>query len=132
VNLRELRAPCRERRDELFGSDTIAATLMNNCFPESSTMNLRRTRQRRTLGLESLEIRNSPSHSGVTAHAASLVRPIHAAAHVRHVADSEVNHQKELTEARSSIESSRDMSNDPGNSGSTSNDAGSIDPNSDR
>jgi hypothetical protein len=130
--LRELRALCGGSRDELCGSDTITTKLMNHGFPESPIMNSRRSRQRLTFGLESLEIRNAPSHFGVAAHAAALLRPVHAAAHIRHVADSEVNRKKELTEASSSVDSSRDTSNDPSNSGSTSNDPGRVDPKSDR
>jgi hypothetical protein len=82
--------------------------------------------------LESLEIRNAPSHFGITAHMAALVHPVHAAAQVRHVADSEVNHKKELTEASLSIDSSRDSNNSPGDIGSSSKDPSSVDPNSDR
>jgi hypothetical protein len=94
-------------------------------------MNPRRTRSRRTFGLESLEIRNAPSHFGALAHAAAAVHQVHAAAHVRRITDSEVNHKKELTETGSAVDSSKDNSNDPGNSGSSSNDPSSIDPKSD-
>jgi len=90
-----------------------------------------------TFGFESLEIRNAPSHIGVVAHAAMALHPVHAAAQVRHLTDSEVNHKKELKETRSSVDTSQDTSTDPSNSGSTSkdpssNDPSSIDPKSDR
>ena len=59
-------------------------------------MNPRRIRNRTAFGFESLEIRNAPSHFGVLAHAAAALHAVHAAAHVRHITDSEVNHKKEL------------------------------------
>ena len=89
-----------------------------------------RNRNRTSFGLESLEIRNAPSHFGVVAHAAAVVHAVHTAAHVRHVTDSEVNHKKELKESSSSVDSSQDTSTDPSNSGSTSKDPSSNDPNS--
>jgi len=96
-------------------------------------MKSRRVRNRMTFGFESLEIRNAPSHIGVVAHAAMALHPVHAAAQVRHLTDSEVNHKKELKETGASV----DTSTDPSNSGSTSkdpssNDPSSIDPKSDR
>ncbi len=91
-------------------------------------MTRRRTRNRTAFGLESLEIRNAPSHFGVVAHAAAAVHALHAAAHVRHVRDSEVNPQTELKESSNSIDSSQDGSKDP----STPNDSSSVDPKSDR
>jgi hypothetical protein len=95
-------------------------------------MNRRRTRTSRTFGLESLEIRNAPSHFGVVAHAAAALRQVHPAAHVRHIADSETNHKKELTESGSSLDSSKDSGTDSINSGSSSNDPSSPDPKSNR
>jgi hypothetical protein len=66
------------------------------------------------------------------AHAAVAAHRVVAAAHVRHFTDSEVNHQKELKERGTSVDSSQDGSNDPSNSGSTSTDPSSPDPKSDR
>jgi hypothetical protein len=111
--------------------------LAQNHFQEAEIMNSRRIRNRSAFGFESLEIRNAPSHFGVVAHAAAALHPVHAAAHVRHITDSEVNHKKELKETSSSVDSSQDTSSDPSNSGSTAkdpsnNDPGSVDPKSDR
>src|SRR6516165_7689712 len=100
-------------------------------------MTSRRNRKRTAFGFESLEIRNAPSHFGIVAHAAAAIHPVQAAAHVRHLTDSEANHKKEATEASSSVDSSQDSSRDPSNSGSTGtdpigNDPSSVDPKSDR
>ena len=90
-------------------------------------MKSRRPRNRTPIGLESLEFRNAPSHFGVVAHAAAALHAAHATAHVRHIADSEVSHRKELTETSTSVDSSQDSSSDP-STGSTTNDPSSNDP----
>jgi hypothetical protein len=71
-------------------------------------MTSRRNRKSRTFGIESLEFRNAPSHFGIAAHAAAMLRPVHVAAQVKHFTDSEANHKKELTEKSSSVDSSQD------------------------
>jgi hypothetical protein len=101
----------------------------NQPFQETWIMNPRRNRNRTAFGFEALEIRNAPSHFGVVAHAVAL-HPVHAAAHVRHLTDSEVNHKNEVKEPRSSVDSSHDTSTDPSHSGSTSKDPSSTDPSS--
>ena len=50
-------------------------------------MTSRTTRNRRTFRLESLEIRNAPSHIGGLAHVAMAVHKAHVAAHVRRFSD---------------------------------------------
>jgi hypothetical protein len=102
---------------------------------ETEIMKPRRTRNRTAFGFESLEIRNAPSHFGVVAQAAAVVHHVHAAAHVKHLTDSEVNHKKELTETVSSADTSKDASSDPGgvstSKDSSGNDPGGVDPKSD-
>jgi hypothetical protein len=93
-------------------------------------MNPRRARTRRNFALESLELRSAPSHFGVMAHAVVALHHAHAAAHVRHLSDSEVNHKKEQSETNSSSDTSQDHSTDSSHSGSTSTDPSSPDPNS--
>jgi hypothetical protein len=97
-------------------------------------MNARRNRNHRTFGLESLEIRNAPSHFGIVAHAAATIHPVHVAAQVKHITDLEVNHKKELTETGSSADSSRDSkdspSTDPSSTDSSRKDSPSSDPSS--
>ncbi len=94
-------------------------------------MTRQRTRNRAAFGLESLEIRNAPSHFGVAAHVAAI-HAIHTTAHVRHITDSEVNRQKELKESGTSVDSSQDGASDPASTDTTSNDPSSVDPKSDR
>jgi hypothetical protein len=91
----------------------------------------RRNRNRRTFGFESLEIRNAPSHFGIMAHAAATLHPVHVAAHVKHVADSEGSHKQELTEKNSSVDSSQDTSKDSPSPDRGSTDPSSTDPRSD-
>jgi hypothetical protein len=95
-------------------------------------MTRRQTRNRKSFSLESLEIRNAPSHFGLAAHAAAMAHQVRAVAHVRHISDSEVNHQKELTESSNSVDKNQDGSKDASNGSSSSSDPSSIDPNSDR
>jgi hypothetical protein len=92
-------------------------------------MSRRQARNRGSFGLESLEIRNAPSHVGLAGHVTAIV---HAAAHVRHINDSEVNRQKELKESSNSVDSSQDGSKDRSVDSSNSNDPSSVDPTSDR
>jgi hypothetical protein len=82
--------------------------------------------------LESLEIRNAPSHFGVMAHAVATLHKVHAVANVRHITDSDVHQKNELKETSSSVDSSQDNSKAPSDSGSTRNDPNSIDPKADR
>jgi hypothetical protein len=130
----ELRATSISWRDELFRCDRSVAKATNNKtpVPRRLIMNRRPTRSRVSFALESLEIRNAPSHFGVVAHVAAVHHVVHAAAQVRHVTDSEVNRQKEVKEASSSVDSSQDGVNDPSNGSSTSTDLSSTDPKSDR
>jgi hypothetical protein len=86
-------------------------------------MTSRRNRKRTAFALESLEIRNAPSHFGMVAYAAAALHPVHTAAHVRHITDSEANPKKELTEPRSSVDSSHDNSTDSGSSDQTPKDS---------
>jgi hypothetical protein len=119
-------------------SSLVEKIVVNKTFQETWIMTSRRNRKRTAFGFESLEIRNAPSHFGIGAHAAfgigahaaAAIHPVRAAAHVRHLTDSEANHKKEATEARSSVDSSQDSSRDQSNSGSTSTDPSSNDPNS--
>ena len=99
-------------------------------------MKSRRFRNRSAIGLESLEIRNAPSHFGVVAHAAAALHAVHATAHVRHLTDTEVNHKQEVKESVTAVDSSQDSIADP-SGGSTAkdpstNDSGGVDPKSDR
>jgi hypothetical protein len=106
--------------------------LTKNPDPEASIMTRRHIRNRRSFGLESLEIRNAPSHFGMAAQVAAVAHSVRPVAHVRHISDSEVNHQKELTEKSSSVDSSQDGSKDQSNDSSSSNDRSSVDLNSQR
>jgi hypothetical protein len=86
---------------------------------EVSVVNPRRVRNRRTLSLDSIEIRSTPAHFRFAAQAAVALRPAYAAAHARHVMDSRVEYKKGLTESTFSIDSSHHGSPDPSDSGST-------------
>jgi hypothetical protein len=90
-------------------------------------MTSRRNRKRTTFAFESLEFRNAPSHFGVVAHAAAALHPVHTAAHVRHITDSEVNHKKEVVESNSPVDTSRDSSPNSGSTDPTSTDPSSPD-----
>jgi hypothetical protein len=99
-------------------------------------MTSRRSRNRRVFNFDSLEMREAPTSLGVMSHAALVLHHNLAAAHVRHLSDSEVNHKKETREASSSVDSSQDHSTDL-SGGSTSKDqssrdGSSIDPRTDR
>jgi hypothetical protein len=101
-------------------------------------MNTRPTRNRKVLRLESLEIRNAPSHFGVLGHAAVAVHKLHTAAHVRRFSDSPSNDKHETQESNSGADRSQDRigaetsspdrnSNDPTSNDPSSNDPSSID-----
>ena len=101
-------------------------------------MNPRSIRNRRIIRLESLEIRNAPSHFGLMGHAAVAVHKLHAAAHVRRFTDSPSTDKHETQESNSGADRSQDRigaetsspdrnSNDPTSNDPSSNDPSSID-----
>jgi hypothetical protein len=95
-------------------------------------MSSRTTRSRRSFSLESLEIRNAPSHFGGLAHAALAVHAVHAAAHVRHYRDSMAHDRVSSVDRSSGIERSPDTnvetnSNEPSGMDTSPNDQSSID-----
>ena len=89
-------------------------------------MSTRPIRNRKVLRLESLEVRNAPSHFGVMEHAALALQQVHAAAHVSHVNDSRSTDKYQTPE----VKSGTDKSVDPTSSESNSPDPNSPDPNS--
>jgi hypothetical protein len=95
---------------------------------ETEIMKPRRFRNRTAIGLESLEIRNAPSHFGVVAHAAAALHAVHATAHVRHLTDTESSAKNETKERATAVDSSQDSSTDPSTGGSTAKDPSSNDP----
>jgi hypothetical protein len=95
-------------------------------------MNSRTTRRRRSFGLESLEIRNAPSHFGGLAHAALAVHKVHAPAQVRHFSDSSAHDKVSSIDNSSGVERSADTnvetnSNDPSGVDTSPKDQSSID-----
>jgi hypothetical protein len=82
--------------------------------------------------LESLEIRNAPSHFGAIAHAAVALHHAHAPAHVRHFNDPQST-DKGRSQENMSADMSRDngvetTSNDPSSNDPSSKDPNSVDP----
>jgi len=89
-------------------------------------MSTRLIRNRKVLRLESLEVRNAPSHFGVTGQAALALQQVHAAAHVSHFNDSRSTDKDQTPE----VKSGTDKSGDPTSSETNSPDPSSRDPNS--
>lgn len=85
----------------------------------------RNARSRRQFRLESLEVRNAPSHVGGLAHLASAVHGLHAAAHVKHYSDTASRDRKQSVDRSTGIEKSRDSVTD-----SSGTDPNGIDTNS--
>jgi hypothetical protein len=107
-------------------------TLQNDKHKGAKKMNWRATRSRRSFHLESLEVRNAPSHFGGLAHAALAVHQVHAAAHVRHFSDSVAHDRVSSLDRSSGVERSPDMnvetsSNDHSGIGTSPNDQSSVD-----
>ena len=75
---------------------------------------MRTTRNRWSFRLESLEIRNAPSHFGALAHAAIAVHTVHAAAHVRSFSDSSAHDKASSVDRNSGVEQSPDNSVETG------------------
>ena len=95
-------------------------------------MNSRTTRNCRSFHLESLEIRNAPSHVGGLAHAAMAVHKVHAPAHVRHFSDSVAHDRVSSLDKSSGVERSPDTnvetnSNDPSGTDTSPKDQSSVD-----
>jgi hypothetical protein len=96
-------------------------------------MNPRSIRNRRIIRLESLEIRNAPSHFGLMGHAAVAVHKLHAAAHVRRFTDSPSTDKHETQEKNSETDRGQDhngsetSSVDSSHNHSSSNDSKSTD-----
>ncbi len=82
----------------------------------------RRIRSRRILGLESLEIRNAPSHMSALALAAAHLHHIQPTAHVEKIRDSHSKENSQSVETKSGLELGSD-------SGTTSTDASRNDSN---
>ena len=87
-------------------------------------MDARRIRNGRAFGIESLAIRNAPSHIGGMAHLAAAVHAHHAAVHVRHDSDSTARDRVNSVDRSSGIERSHDVSVE------SSSDPSSVDTNS--
>jgi hypothetical protein len=88
-------------------------------------MRNRSIRNRRSFQLESLEIRNAPSHFGGLAHAAAALHQVHAhtAAQMRHFSDPQSPDKNHKEETSSGVDQSRDN-----NVGTTTTDRISHDP----
>ena len=68
----------------------------------------RNIRSRRQFRLESLEVRNAPSHVGGLAHLASAVHGLHAAAHVKHYSDTTSADRAHKADRKAGVEKSHD------------------------
>jgi hypothetical protein len=95
-------------------------------------MSTRTNRSRRTFRLESLEIRNAPSHFGGLARAAMAIHKVHAPAQVRHFSDTQAHDKVSSLDKGTGIERSPDNSvetnsNDLNGSDTSPNDRSSVD-----
>lgn len=95
-------------------------------------MNARSHRNRRVFRIESLEIRNAPSHIGGLAHVAAALHKVHGAAHVRTFHDTTSVDRKNPLDKSTGVERSTDTvaeknSTDPSAGDTSSKDASSID-----
>lgn len=92
-------------------------------------MNPRKSQNRRAFRLESLEVRNAPSHIGALAHVALAMH--HAAAHVRHFTDSSSHDKVNSVDRSRGIEKSPDTgvetSSDPSGVDTSPSDRSSVD-----
>jgi hypothetical protein len=96
-------------------------------------MRPRHFRNRRAFRVESLEIRNAPSHIGGLAHVALAVHNVHATAHVRHFSDSHATDKVNSVDRSSGVEQSPDKgvetsSSDSSGIDTSPNDRSSVDP----
>jgi hypothetical protein len=89
-------------------------------------MNTRQARSRKVFRLESLEVRNAPSHFGVAGHVALALHAHHAAAEVSRFHDSRSTDRTESREKNSGA----DRSNDSSGLEKNSTDPSSPDPSS--
>jgi hypothetical protein len=86
-------------------------------------MNSRTNRSRRSFRLESLEIRNAPSHFGGLAHAAIAVHKAHiAAAHVRTFSDTSSHDKVSSQDKSTGVERSPDTTVETSSNDSSSTD----------
>ena len=90
-------------------------------------MSTRPTRHRRTFRLESLEIRNAPSHFGVVAHVAAASHHAHAPAVVRHFNDTQAADKSHAPDKRAGVELSRDSGVETTGNDPTGKDSNSLD-----
>jgi hypothetical protein len=79
--------------------------------------------------LESLEIRNAPSHFGALAHAAVALHTVHAAAHMRHFTAPHATVKVHSQETNSGVDRSQDKGLET-TSKDLSKDTNSVDTNS--
>ncbi len=95
-------------------------------------MNARIRRSRRAFRIESLEIRNAPSHIGGLGHVAAALHKVHGPAHVRTFHDTTSVDRKNPLDKSTGVERSSDTvaeknSTDPTAGDTTPNDVSSID-----
>jgi hypothetical protein len=89
-------------------------------------------RNRRSFRLESLEVRNAPSHFGGLAHAAMAIHKVHTPTQVRHFSDTQARDKVSSLDKSSGIEQSPDKgvetnSNDPNGSDTSPSDRSRVD-----
>ncbi|MHB1560934.1 MAG: hypothetical protein ACYC61_26060 [Isosphaeraceae bacterium] len=95
-------------------------------------MNARIRRSRRAFRIESLEIRNAPSHIGGLGHVAAALHKVHGPAHVRTFRDTSSVDRKNPLDRNTGVEHSTDTvvekhSTDPSAGDTTPNDISSLD-----
>jgi hypothetical protein len=95
-------------------------------------MSTRTIRSRRSFRLESLEVRNAPSHFGGLAHAAMAIHKVHVPAQVRHYNDTQAHDKVSSLDKCSGVERSPDTnvetnSNDPNGNDTSPNDRSRVD-----
>ncbi len=87
---------------------------------------------RKFFGLESLEVRNAPSHVGLISHAIAAVHPVHATAHVTHLSPAKITVRHDAPEVKTAADRSVDATRTDTSSPDTHSPStpGSTDPSS--
>ncbi len=91
-------------------------------------MSKRRNRSRRVLGLESLEIRNAPSHLSALTVAFSQIQHLQSNAHVEKTRDIHVREHNQSSETKTGLELGADGQGSTASSDASLNDSNSKDP----
>jgi hypothetical protein len=90
-------------------------------------MRPRTVRNRRAFRIESLEIRNAPSHVGALGHMVLAGHKVHAPAQVRHFSDSQATDKIHPTDRSPGVEQSPDNGVEAGSTDPSANDTSPTD-----